>query len=174
MSHIKTDNQEPIPGLEIRYTEPQDAPHLKAWLMDPTVQRWFPMFDEIEIDDAVNRWVGFYRYKCSLTAVLDGVPCGLATIYLQPYRKLAHQCELGIIVGPETRGKGIGTYLMNSLAHLAKENFHIELLHLQVYSGNPAIRLYERLGFREFGRQSHWIKEKEGEYVGRIFMEKFI
>ncbi|MBS4167867.1 GNAT family protein [Parachlamydia sp. AcF125] len=158
---------------DIRYTEPGDAVYLKEWLMDKSVSRWFPMCDEAEINDAVNRWIGFYRYKCSLTAVRDGVPCGLATLYLQPYRKLAHQCEFGIIVGAEYRNQGVGTELLNNLMYLAKETFRIELLHLQVYAENPAIRLYERFGFKEFGRQNQWIKE-EDRYVGRVFMERFL
>lgn len=168
----KSGDQEQLSGLEFRYTELSDARYLKDWLIDPSVKRWFPMADEVEIDDAVNRWIGFSRYKCSLTALEDGVPCGIATLYLQPYKKLAHQCEFGIIVGPDHRARGIGGKLLTNLSHLAKERFGIELLHLQVYAENPAIRLYERLGFKEFGRQNEWIKEDDGTYTGRIFMEK--
>lgn len=167
------ENTDPT-GLEVRYTEPGDAPYLKQWLSEPGILRWFPMVDQMEIDDAVVRWIAFYRYKCSLTVLKDGVPCGLATLYLQPYRKLAHQCEFGIIIGENYRNMGIGSYLMTSLMHLAKENFKIELLHLQVYAENPAIRLYTRFGFKEFGRQNEWIKELDGRYVGRVFMERFL
>jgi putative acetyltransferase len=159
--------------IEIRYTELGDAKYLKKWLLQPDVSPGFPMCDEVEVDDAVNRWISFYRYKCSLTATINGEPVGLATLYLQPYRNLAHQCELGIVVGDDNRGKGIGSQLMTSLMQLAKDNFRIELLHLQVYAENPAVRLYKRFGFREFGRQTHWVKEN-GIFLGRIFMERFI
>lgn len=160
--------------VDLRYTDLSDGKYLKQWLLDPTVARWFPMFDEVEIDDAVSRWIGFSRYKCSLTAIKDGVPVGISTLYLQPYRKLAHQCEFGIIVAPEMRGQGVGKLLIKNLMHLAKENFKIELLHLQVYAENPAINLYRRMGFREFGRQTHWIKEQGDFFVGRVFMERFL
>lgn len=160
-------------GVEIRYTENEDGKYLKAWLMDPEARCWFPMADEVEIDDAVARWIAFSRYKCSLTVMKDGVPCGIATLYLQPYRKLAHQCEFGIIVGNGFRNLGIGSFLMNNIMHLAKEKFKIELLHLQVYANNPAMKLYKRFGFTEFGRQNAWIKEESG-YAGRIFMERFL
>ena len=161
-------------GLDIRYTELTDAPYLLKWLSDSEVASWFPMADSLEIEDAVNRWIGFARYRCSLTATLNQEPCGLATLYLQPYRKLAHQSEFGIIVNPQFRNQGVGSDLIKNLTHLAKMQFHLELLHLQVYAKNPAIRLYQRFGFKEFGRQEKWIKELNGEYVGRIFMEKEI
>lgn len=161
------------PGIQVRYTEGEDAKYLKAWLMEPSTLEWFPMHDEIEVDDAVMRWIAFYRYKCSLTILKDGVPCGMATLYLQPYRNLAHQCEFGIIVGEQYRNQGIGSYLLNSVMHLAKEKFKIELIHLQVCTDNPAIKLYQRFGFKEFGRQDSWMKEKEA-YAGRVFMERFL
>lgn len=161
-------------GLEIRYTEPEDAKYLKAWLMDPSVKMWFPMADEVEIDDAVMRWIAFYRFKCSLTITQNGIPCGISTLYLQPYKNLAHQCEFGIIVGSEHRGKGIGGYLMSSLMHLSKDKFKIELLHLQVYAENhSAIKFYKNFGFKEFGRQDGWIKD-QGRPVGRVFMERYL
>ena len=168
-----TEEEKEIPGLQIRFTEAADAKHMRDWFREKEILRWFPMADDPEIDDSVQRWIGFYRYKCSLTAVLDGVPVGVATLYLQPYRKLMHQCEFGIIVANGYRGKGIGAKLLKSLIHLAKEQFRIELLQLQVYSDNPAINLYRRFGFREFGRQSHWLKDN-GVYIGRIFMERFL
>jgi putative acetyltransferase len=156
----------------IRFTEYTDEPHLKKWLEDPQASRWFPMYDDVEIDDSSKRWISFTRYRCSLTAVINDEPKGIATLFLQPYRKLAHQCEFGIIVSPDARNAGIGTLLISSLETLAKETFKIELLHLQVYEGNPAERLYARMGFTTFGYQARWIKESDGCFVGRKFMEK--
>ena len=162
-----------LPGLTMRYTVPSDADYLKAWLLDPEVSTWFPMANEFEIEDAVRRWISFSRVNSSLTAELNGKPCGIVTLYVQAYKKLIHQSEFGIIVASGMRNKGIGSFLMRSMMRLAKEQFHLELVHLQVYAENPAIRLYKRFGFREFGRQTHWIKESD-RYVGRIFMERFL
>jgi RimJ/RimL family protein N-acetyltransferase len=166
------DFEEPS-GLEIRYTIPEDITPLTQWLKEPGVLRWFPMEEPKEIDDSIKRWIGFHKYQCSLTATLNGTPCGISTLWLQPYRKVSHQCQFGILVDNSYRGKNIGSSLLKNLIHLAKNYFKIELLHLEVYEGNPAYRLYKRFGFKEFGRQSHWIKQ-EGEYIARIFMERFI
>lgn len=161
------------PGITIRYTVPQDGEALKKWLSDPTVRDAFPMDGEVELDDAVRRWVSFSRVKSSLTIEAEGNPVGLATLYVQNYKRLLHQTEFGIIVDGGYRGRGVGSYLLSSLMKFAKRQFKIELLHLQVYEKNPAIRFYERFGFREFGRQTHWLKDEE-KYVGRIFMERFL
>src|SRR5436853_2730375 len=121
-----------IPGLELRYTISEDAEPLKIWLQEPGILQGFPMQDPPEIEDSVKHWIGFCKYKSSLTATLDKKPVGIATLCLMPYRKLAHQCLLSIIVSEEARGKGVGTLLMNNLMHLAKEYFGIEVLYLEV------------------------------------------
>ena len=164
----------PIKGLTIRYTVPQDAEWLKKWLSDPSVRNAFPMVNESEFEDAARRWISFSRVRSSLTVEMDGHPVGIATLYIQTYKRLLHQTEFGIIVDHDYRGKSIGSYLLSSIMRLAKTQFGIELIHLQVYQDNPAIKLYDRFGFKEFGRQSGWIKEDDGQYVGRIFMERTI
>lgn len=157
--------------IEVRYTDPKDAPYLKQWLLDPEVRGSFPMIGEMEVDDAVIRWISFCRHQCSLTILKNGIPCGMATLYLQPYRRLAHQCEFGIIVGSGFRGTGIGSYLMSCLLHLAKVKFKIKVIHLQVCADNPAIHFYKRFGFKSFGMQESWMRDENGD-TGRLFMER--
>jgi RimJ/RimL family protein N-acetyltransferase len=157
--------------LTFRLTNQEDAPFLLQWLSDPKVLRWFPMCDAREIEDSVRIWVGYSRIEAGVTALWEGVPCGMANLYIQPYKKQAHTCLFAIIVKEEMRGKGVGKGLLEHLMKYAKQRFKIEVLHLEVYEGNPAKRLYERLGFKEFGRQSRFIKE-EGKYTAKIFMQR--
>lgn len=53
--------------------------------------------------------------------------------------------ELGIALRPEYRGQGIGTALLKQLLEAAKNLY--PAISLSVSPNNPAIRLYERLGF---------------------------
>lgn len=160
-------------GVEVRYTAMDDAPYLKVWLEEPGILAGFPMADPPEVEDSVRHWIGFSKYKSSLTAVVDGKPVGIATLCLMPYRKLAHQCLLSIIVSQEARGKGVGTILMNNLMKLAQDSFGIEVIYLEVYEDNRAITLYERFGFREIGFQKYFMKE-DGAYIGKIIMERIL
>jgi ribosomal protein S18 acetylase RimI-like enzyme len=57
--------------------------------------------------------------------------------------------ELGMAVLSEYRGKGIGTSLLSRLIKSA-EDFY-EYISLSVATGNPALRLYQRLGFEVVG-----------------------
>lgn len=162
-----------VAGLKIRYTVSEDAGPLHEWLLEPGILKGFPMKDPPEIEDAVKHWIGFAKYKSSLTATIDDKAVGIATLCLMPYRKIAHQCLLSIIVSKETRGKGVGTLLINNLLHLAKKNFGIEVVYLEVYEGNPAVSLYHRFGFTEIGFQKHFMKD-DGEYIGKVVMQRVL
>ena len=57
--------------------------------------------------------------------------------------------ELGVAVLAGHRGRGVGTRLLARLVEAAACEF--ECVSLSVSAGNPARRLYERLGFEEVG-----------------------
>ncbi len=158
--------------IEIRPSLMEEGDHLRKWLDDPAVLRWFPMMNGREIDDAVRLWINYSKLGACFTALIDGAPAGMGTLYLQPYEKLAHQCLFAIIVDEKHRGKGIGKALLTHMMEVASSQFKIELLHLEVYEGNPAQRLYERLGFEEYGRHPRFIKMENGEYLTKIMMQK--
>jgi ribosomal protein S18 acetylase RimI-like enzyme len=58
--------------------------------------------------------------------------------------------ELSIAVRPEHRGAGVGTRLLRRLVELAREQGYAALS-LSVERDNPAVSLYERLGFVSVG-----------------------
>ncbi|MBF8263459.1 MAG: acetyltransferase [Parachlamydiales bacterium] len=159
--------------IEIRFALEDDMKCLIDWLQQPGVLQWFPLADLREIEDAARIWIGNSKHNAVLTALWEGAPCGMATLYIQPFKKLAHQSLLAIIVDEKFRGRGVGTVLLRELEKIAKERFQIELLHLEVYEGNPAIHLYQRLGFVQYGYQRRFIKDN-GQYIGKIMMQKVL
>lgn len=65
--------------------------------------------------------------------------------------------SLAISLLPEYRGLGIGTQLLNALLLLLRENGYLRAS-LSVQKENPALRLYQRMGFRI-------VAEKGTEYL---------
>lgn len=128
------------------------------------------MYNDAEIQDAANYWISFAEKKALLVAEYEGIPCGLVNLYLQSSKKLAHHALLAIIVSEKLRGKGVGTALLEGIKQRAKETFRMEMLLLEVYDKNPAIRLYERCGFRKYGFQKQFIREPN-QYVGKHLMQ---
>lgn len=157
--------------ITIRPSIDADEKCLVAWLSQKGVLQWFPLTDAKEIEDAARIWLSYAKLGAVLTALYDGVPCGIANLYIQPFKKLAHQCLFAIIVDEAYRGKGVGTKLLEALIDLAKKPFSIEILHLEVYEGNPAIGLYQKFGFAEYGKQTRFVKE-DGKYLSKILMQK--
>ncbi|OGN62207.1 MAG: hypothetical protein A3F09_00490 [Chlamydiae bacterium RIFCSPHIGHO2_12_FULL_49_11] len=157
--------------IEIRVMVEADRFFFIRWLLDPDVLRWYPMNNLKEIEDASRMWLTYARMGAAYTMLYKGEVAGMTLIYLSPYEKLKHQALFPIIVDEKQRGKGLGTKLMHYMMHEAKHTHGISLLHLEVYEGNPAKRLYERLGFTEYGRHLKFFKEEGGKYRDKILME---
>lgn len=159
-----------VPGYDIRYTYLTDITYLRQWVKTPGMLKWFPMESEKEIEDALQCWIGFCRWSSSLTATINHVPCGIGTLFLMPYKKVAHHCLFKVIVDPHWQRKGIGRSLVRNLKHLARNYFHLEMMGTEVFEGNPLITILQENGFNEVFRQERAVKV-EGEYKARIFME---
>ncbi len=156
--------------IDIRYTRILDISYIRPWLYDPKILQWFSMTTSEEIEQALSCWMSFCRYSASLTAVVDRVPCGIATLFLPPYKKVSHHCLFKICVDPRYHRQGIGRCLIKNLKHLAKTRFKMESIYSEIFEGNPLVHLLEKLGFHEFVRQEHYVKSK-GQYLTRIMME---
>ena len=90
-------------------------------------------------------------------------------------RRIAHRGILAISVRENWRGQGIGMAMLQSLIAWAETNPLIEKVGLSVLASNvDAIRLYERLGFVEEGRQPREIKLGTGQYTDHVLMYRFV
>src|SRR5947209_12209921 len=80
--------------------------------------------------------------------LLDGQPVGRIMVTLEPGR--VHLVDIALL--PEYRSRGIGTQLVSDLVRKSAEAGSI--VHLQVMRTNPAIHLYERMGFIRTGEDA--------------------
>ena len=81
---------------------------------------------------------------------------------------------IGIFILQKYCGIGLGRQLMEYAIENARKT-ELEQLKLGVFDDNvAAIRLYEKLGFREWGREPHAFKLKDGSYRDEIQMVLFL
>lgn len=158
------------PDFDVRYTEAADGASMRRWLLDPKVAREFPLSGEQELEAFLPNWLGFYRFKCSLTATYKDSVIGVGTLLLMPYKKLVHHCLSYLVVDPAYQRQGVGTALMRNLKHLAKDYFKFESVYSEYYDGSPIEGLLKKQGFEEVLRQEKFVKDKDG-YRARVLME---
>jgi len=87
-----------------------------------------------------------------LIAEEDGVIVGLAGLQGETNAEERHVATLAVSVARESRGKGVGTALIEALLAWAPEH-GVHRVQLWAWDNNPgALALYERLGFEHEGR----------------------
>jgi len=158
------------PDVTFRPTDKKDLTLFAEWLLQPGVLVGFPMMDRREVEDAVRLWTHYIDKGLSITALYKKKPVGAANLYLHEVEKMAHQSLFVVILDEKYRGKGIGTLLLKEIVKLGLKR-GLEILHLEVYDKNPAVRLYKRLGFKEYGRHARYLKDAEGNYYDKILMQ---
>ncbi|HVY60236.1 MAG TPA: GNAT family N-acetyltransferase, partial [Planctomycetota bacterium] len=85
--------------------------------------------------------------------------------------KFAHRAKVwGVFVEPARRGRGLGKAVMASAIELARGWPGVDYVDLGVSENAPAARrLYEALGFREWGREPE-STEHDGRRYDEVFM----
>lgn len=158
------------PKYDLRFSTIADEPMLKGWILDEEVRQWYPPSSDADVESFVRNWIGFSRHKSSLTAVFDGEPVGVATIFLMPYIKVAHLCMMYMVVSPKFQKKRVGTSLLRNIKHLAKTRFRLESMHCEVFDGCPIVKLLETGGFEQIIHQKEFVKFPDA-FRGRIVLE---
>ena len=95
------------------------------------------------------------KNDCGVVAEQDGKIVGAAwTRIILAYGNIDDKTpELAISVLPNWRGQGIGSKLMKSLFKLLHERGY-QQTSLSVQKNNPAVRFYERLGYKIIGEKT--------------------
>jgi RimJ/RimL family protein N-acetyltransferase len=159
------------PEFDIRFSEFDDLAYLSSWLSMPEGCDPFP-FSMDEKEEALRNWMGFSKYKSSLTGLWNGVPCAVGTLFLMPYLKVAHRCSFYLVVDPDYRRKGIGTAMVRNLMHLGKNRFRLDSLHAELFLPSPLESVLDRLGFQSFAKQEGFVKIDPEHVRSRILMER--
>lgn len=86
----------------------------------------------------------------------NGVLVGIVALGRESRRKLRHKAFIwSMYISPESRGKGTGRALLAEALRVARLVPELLQVNLAVNASNiPAIRLYESMGFKAFGRET--------------------
>lgn len=161
--------------VRLRAMERTDLPRFVAWLNDPEVrrgisqflpmsqaqeERWFETVLELPREEQPFA-VDVRRRRWALVG-----SCGLFR-----FDRQARSAELGIMVGEKSLwGRGYGTATMRTLVRHGFDTLNLNRIYLRVYESNlRAMRVYDRVGFREEGRlrQDHFA---DGRYEDTVIM----
>ncbi len=104
----------------------------------------------------------------------DTVVGDLGVTMVRPIMKYRHRAYLGMSIRRAYWECGLGTRMLEIALAQAKAN-GFEQVELGVFSDNPrAIHVYEKMGFRQYGRQPRAFKLKDGSYADELIMVKFL
>jgi len=165
-------------NVRVRAAEPGDAGRLVAlaravagepegWLLADS--RWRSEGDERRYIRALHR----HPDAALLVAELeDGDLVGRLSLMRDPHPSSAHVADLGVMVAAAHRRSGVGTALMAAAEDWARRA-GVRKLELHVFPHNePAIRLYEKLGYHPEGVRRRHYARADGSYTDVVLMAK--
>ena len=109
--------------------------------------------------------------ELELLAIVDGQVVGSAGIDAVGSKyKVRHRAHFGISVLKAYWGLGIGRALTKACIRLAKQAGYAQLELQAVAENRSALRLYESVGFREYGRNPKGFRSRETGWQELVLM----
>jgi ribosomal-protein-alanine N-acetyltransferase len=96
-------------------------------------------------------------------AATDTPPAGFTLVRAAPGEE--ELLLVGVI--PQARGRGLGERIVRCAIEDARKR-RAERLFLEARHNNPALRLYERIGFSPVGRRKEYYRSATGEKIDAI------
>jgi len=161
------------PRLYFRPLEREDAPRLATFINDPPVRRTLLMHRPMSVGQELAWLEGLgkdeHHIVLGIARQSDDELIGTAGLHRLDYR--SRLAEFGLALGLRTAwGQGFGTEATRMTLDYAFGTLNLNRVWLQVYASNAAaIRVYEKVGFRQEGvqRAQHFL---EGRYEDGVLM----
>lgn len=161
------------PAYQIRHATPSDCDAVTRLFTGPkairgTLQLPYPS-PEVWRQRLFQPDPGLITLVACHEAELVGV-LGLHTRPDRPRRR--HSAELGMTVGDDWQGKGVGTALLAAAIDMADNWLNLERLELSVFIDNePAVNLYKNFGFETEGTLRRYAF-RDGQFVDAFLMAR--
>jgi ribosomal protein S18 acetylase RimI-like enzyme len=158
--------------MNLRPTIKEDRDFLVELFKEEGVLSGFPMTTSVEVEDSCTFWIDMAIKGYGFTCLIDNQIAGMVVLYIPLYSKLSKASLFSIVVSKEFRRQNVATKLIEAIEHLGVKTYGLSIIHLEVYEKNePAIALYKKLGYKQYGIQEKFIKEND-VYYSKILMEK--
>ena len=150
-------------AVVVRPVQLQDAAQLQANCLSQNT------FEEVEWQIRDNLQAATEGRRLHLVAEVDGRVIGNAVVIRDQHPLRAHRAGLfSLVVSTPYQGRGIARRLVEEGCARAAA-MGIEILETACRGGEPAEAVYPRLGFIEYGRLPHGLREPGGTH--RVFDE---
>ncbi|TKG87409.1 GNAT family N-acetyltransferase [Puteibacter caeruleilacunae] len=173
-THITKANKEVI----IREASLSDAPSMIECIKSYLASGMIPLTPQ-EFQNTIKdqeEWINKFllsENNLLVVAEYDGEIIGNIDITQQPRQMLCHTAFLGMGIHSDWQNQGIGSLLLKSAIDWSDSNPNIEQLWLMVFGNNKmGIKIYEKMGFVEDGRQQNFIKDLNGGYIDNVIMTR--
>ncbi len=159
----------PAPTVTVREATPADVDALVAMLVEVAGEgRWIGTEAPVDVEARRERMVRDVEGEDAIVLVAEagGAPVGQLGLHLARYGV----ADLGMVVAPGWRGRGVGTALMAEAVERARAAGAHKIA-LQVWPHNAAaLALYERFGFRREGYLTRHYRRRSGELWDAVIM----
>lgn len=127
-------------------------------------------------DTSREEAISFWAEAPEATFVAEDDGHILGTYYLKTNQPGlgSHVCNAGYMVDSEARGRGLGRLLCEHSFEEARRLGYRAMQYNLVVAENPAVRLWERMGFETVGRLREAYHLRAREYVDALVMYRIL
>jgi len=152
--------------VQARPAKLEDAPSLQKNCLPANTLDEVKSFLEKDVEEMSR------GNKVRLVAEINGEVIGNLEIFFSRHPLTFHIADIStVVVNPAFRRRGIATRMIESALQIAEEK-KIEIVKIDVEAKNtPAIGLYRKVGFKEYGRLERGLV-RNGKYDDLILLKK--
>ncbi len=161
----------------LRSPRTQDAPKLISYLKQSAQETEHGISYPEELDFSIREEEDFiHKFAQDRTGIMisafegDTLVGNASLSAVLDKKKTRHRATFGIAILKDAWNQGLGNKILSELIAFAA-NTGYEQIELEVVSDNqPAVRLYQKLGFVVYGERPHSFKLKSGKYSDELLM----
>lgn len=151
----------------LRHDDKEERDKLFAWRNDPLVFSWCRQFDSLHLVKH-EKWLVDQANdpKISMYGITSGI-CLLGVCGFTDLDLINRRAEFSLYIDPKQAGNHYGEAALHALVKKGFADYGLNCIWGEAFDGNPAIKMFERVGFREEGRRREFYF-RDGKFIDAI------